>query len=453
MKKVILIFIILNQYSCYSQCWNFVDSGGNNTFAIKSDGTLWGTGSNNYGQVGNGGNSSNPPVLNFVEINNPSQWLTVSSSSIFTHAIKSDGTLWAWGSNLGGGIGNGASTSNNYYYPIQIGTNNNWKFIHNRNTSFGIKTDGTLWGWSGGILGNGSNIGSSVPIQIGTGTNWKSICRNINTTTFAIKTDGTLWGWGQNSYGELNNGSTSTVYTPIQIGNDNKWKDIQSGDNNYLGLKTDGTLWSWGQGYFGQLGNGSPDSNYTITQIGSENDWDKIAASRNSNCFAIKVNKTLWGWGRNAGFSLGNGTETNILSPTQIGIDSDWQMVSAGGASSIGLKTDNSIYVWGFAELGALGNGGGAIVTVPTALGTCTLANENFTKTQITIYPNPTKNTLNITTTIPLHKIIIYNLLGAKVYEQAFNESIDVSNFASGVYVVKFYGEDNVVFVEKIVKE
>jgi len=161
----------------------------------------------------------------------------------------------------------------------------------------------------------------------------------------------------------------------------------------------------------------------------------------------------LWSWGCNNAWRLGDGTDINRNSPTHIGTDNDWQSVSAGAAFSMALKTDHSIYVWGYAGYGSLGNGGGAEVQIPTALGICNLATEQFTNSAVNVFPNPTKNYLNITTTATLQKTIIYNLLGAKVYEQPYNETIDVSSFANGMYVVKFYTDDNAVFVEKFVKE
>ena len=269
--------------------------------------------------------------------------------------------------------------------------------------------------------------------------------------TLLLQTNGKLWASGGNSHGQLGDGTNISKSSPNQIGTESNWSLVYGGINNSIAKKLDGSLYACGAGT-GINGNGTTNIQFSFSQIGTENNWLDVQYNY-FHALALKNNGTLWAWGYNNSFRLGDGTNITRLSPVQIGLDNDWQKISTGGAYSIALKSNNSLYTWGFANLGALGNGGGAIVTVPTALGTCTLANENFTKTQITLYPNPTKTMLNITTTTPLQKTIIYNLLGAKVYEQAFNEIVDVSSLSSGVYVVKFYGEDNVVFVEKIVKE
>jgi alpha-tubulin suppressor-like RCC1 family protein len=154
--------------------------------------------------------------------------------------------------------------------PIQIGTANDWQSIYaGCGHSFAIKTNGTLWAWgwnSIGQLGTGTN--SHVPIQVGTSTNWQSASAG-GTHSVALKTDGTLWAWGSNQYGQLGNGTTNNSYVPIQIGTATDWQNVSAGLYwHTTALKTDGTLWAWGDNEYGQLGDSTYiDSNIPIPSI------------------------------------------------------------------------------------------------------------------------------------------------------------------------------------------
>ena len=186
----------------------------------------------------------------------------------------------------------------------------------------GIKTDGTLWTWGGnnlGTLGNNTMVDSNVPIQIGTDTNWKTL-EVGQAHIIALKTDGTLWGWGNNFQGQLGIGTTtaSGVRVPTQIGTATDWKTISSTYNHTLAIKTNGTLWAWGRNdYTGQLGDGTTTNRIVPTQIGTATNWAFISAG-DHHSMAIKTDGTLWTWGNNDGGELGTGNTTTYLNPTNI---------------------------------------------------------------------------------------------------------------------------------------
>jgi alpha-tubulin suppressor-like RCC1 family protein len=292
------------------------------------------------------------------------------------------------GANLIGGLGDGTAVSKSSFVDFS-GLGSNWKQVSaaviSTTTSFGagVKTDGTLWTWgvnSLGQLGNASTVSRSSPAQTSnTTTDWSRVTTGTGFTA-ALKLDGSLWTWGFNTQGQLGTGNTtnrSTAQVVIVSGSvtNNSWYDIASsqywaGSGHTLGLKTDGSLWAWGFNANGQLGDGSTINKSTPTQVaGSSFDWYKIAAGGQSSA-AIKNNGTLWTWGRNAisissipvGTGvLGDGSTTDRSSPgSVVGGGSIWKQVSISTASSThmaGVKLDGTLWTWGSNTNGRLGDG------------------------------------------------------------------------------------------------
>ena len=288
------------------------------------------------------GNSQNNPIN--PQNSQPERFISLTGGAT-TIGIKQNGTLWAWGKNVSGQMGNGLTSD--YYYsflPSKIGTDTNWKTVDYSGSSvIGIKTDGSLWRWGTVVdLTNLQNQFIAFPTRIGNDNDWKKV---VGTSAYyiGIKENGSLWGWGLDSYIGFGNSSNYHLL-PILL-NNGVWKEIAGGSNNSIALKNDGTLWSLGHNNCGQLGNGTQNfSSYTLTQIGTASDWIYISASGDS-CFAIKANGTLWAWGRNVYGQLGLGNTIDVFSPTQVGIAADWSIVSTSGSNSVFLKNDGTI--WG----------------------------------------------------------------------------------------------------------
>ncbi len=338
-------------------CWQSLSAGFSHSLAIKSDGTLWSWGSNSNGQLGDGSTiDRNVPI----QIGTANNWLKIAAGYNYTLGIKTDGTLWAWGVNNSNQLGDGTKTDR--YTPVQIGTTADWKIVTAGLThALAIKTDGTLWAWGDNILGGlgiGNSSSKAIPTKVGTATNWVKIAAK-NYYSLAIKTDGTLWSWGNNSSGQLGDGTTTNKLVPTQIGTSSNWKNIEIGNAHALGLKTDGTLWTWGNNSSGQLGDGTTTNKLAPTQIGVANNWLDIAAGVNSFNFAIKTDGTLWSWGNDSNGQLGNGTSgtTNITSPTQVGISSDNMSISAGYFHILVKNIDGFLKASGQNNVGQLGDG------------------------------------------------------------------------------------------------
>ena len=205
--------------------WSQVAGGDSHSLALKTDGTLWCWGYNAYGQLGLGDRTyrSSP-----VQVGTLTNWSQVAGGFGHSLAIKTDGTLWSWGNNYPGQLGLGDIT--NRSSPVQVGSLTNWSqvFSSNGSSSSAIKTDGTLWSWgsnSYGKLGLNDTTSRNSPVQVGTLTTWSQIaCGYYH--SLALKTDGTLWSWGGNSYGRLGLGDFTHRSSPAQIGSLTVWTKI-----------------------------------------------------------------------------------------------------------------------------------------------------------------------------------------------------------------------------------
>lgn len=274
----------------------------------------------------------------------------------FTIGLTNDGKLFGWGVNNYGQLGIGNTI--NQINPIQIGTSTDWKEIATTGSStVAIKNNGTLWAWGEGALMGNNNSNTNIPTQIGTASDWKTISTG-DFHVFAIKNNGTLWATGRGSYGQLGNGSTNLSTIFIQIGTDNNWKQVSGGNVFSVGLKTDGTLWTWGSDSIGQLGNGnSLTSNVLIpTQIGTDTNWDTVSAGKD-NVLARKTDGTLWSWGSNNSGKLGIGNTTYKTSPVQVGSLNTWLKIATGNDHCGAIKNDGTLWIWGRNYDGALGCG------------------------------------------------------------------------------------------------
>ena len=238
--------------------------------AIKSDGTLWAWGDNEYGQLGNG--TTTGSSIPIQESTTSSDWSSVGAGEYHIAAIKSDGTLWAWGFNLDGELGNGTNTDSSV--PVQEHTaSSDWSSVSaGSGHTAAVKSDATLWAWGYnffGQLGNGTNTDSNVPVQESTASSdWSSVSAG-GYYSAAIKSDGTLWAWGLNDHGELGNGTNSISSVPVQESTaSSDWSSVNAGDEFTTAIKSDGgTLWAWGANYYGQLGNGTNTDSSVPVQV------------------------------------------------------------------------------------------------------------------------------------------------------------------------------------------
>jgi alpha-tubulin suppressor-like RCC1 family protein len=327
--------------------WKLISCGGYHTAAIKTDGTLWSWGRNQYGQIGNNTQVSvSSPVQTIAGGTN---WKSISCGKFNISAIKTDGTLWSWGVNYLGQLGDNTALLRSS--PVQtIAGGTNWKLVSsNSYHTAAIKTDGTLWTWgmnTSGQLGDNTIATKSSPIQtISAGTNWKLISVGYYYTA-AIKTDGTLWTWGKNDYGQLGDNTVAHKSSPVQtIAGGTNWNLISAGNYHIAANKTDGTLWTWGYNGYGQLGDNTLTNNSSPVQtIAGGTNW-KTFDCGDYYTTAIKTDGTLWGWGYNQFGQLGdntNGAASHKSSPVQtISGGTNWKSVACGNYHTAAIRDDS----------------------------------------------------------------------------------------------------------------
>lgn len=258
------------------------------------------------------------------------------------HAVRNDGTLWAWGGNNCGQGGYGAATSPLYSSPVQVGSAGSFtspKQVISKEFVILIKCDGTMWSWgqnAAGALGHNNATMSDEPKQIGTDTNWSSV-GYFQQGAIATKTNGTLWAWGQNDAGMLGqndqgNGTATSRSLPVQIGTDTNWQDVYSQwGSSSMAKKTDGSFWAWGNGEDGTWGNNSCNTQKYSSpiQIHAAGVYSDFMSPQSKVGLWRKCNGTLWASGSNCVGQLGQGnwpTCCHISSPVQIGSDTNWTM-------------------------------------------------------------------------------------------------------------------------------
>ena len=335
--------------------WSKISASTGFTAAIKTDGSLWTWGTNGNGQLG---------LNDVITRSSPTQVGLFSYEGIglgnqsAVLVVKNDGTLWAWGQNVSGALGLGDVI--NRSSPVQVGTYANWsKIISNNQNSFGIKNDGTLWAWGQngfGDLGLGDVISRSSPVQVGVSINWKSVNYGSGDGTISLKNDGTLWSWGVGDQGQLGTNNIVRRSSPVQVGTLTNWSLISHKGYAVFAIKTDGTLWTWGDNSNGQLGDGTVISKSSPIQVGALTTWSKITSGFNDSAFAIKTDGTLWTWGYNSQGELGLGDKISRSSPVQVGALTDWAQVSCGENHTAAVKTGGTLWVWGYNAQGVIGD-------------------------------------------------------------------------------------------------
>ena len=314
------------------------------SFVILPDGTLWAWGENGSGQLGDGTTEERLEPVKIM-----SDVVSVSAGAWHTMAIRTDGSLWAWGNNAHGQLGDGTYNSPNpiidfsRYSPSPIKIMEDVVAVSAGSAhTMAIRTDGSLWGWGIGRLGDGTNLDRHKPVRIMENVVAVSAGRDH---TMAIKVDGSLWVWGWNSSGQLGDGTdVPYLLEPIKIMDDVAF--VSAGWDYTMAIRTDGSLWAWGSNWLGQLGNGISTSWLTSNPkpIKIIDDVAFVSAGV-GHTMAIKTDGSLWGWGKNTHGQLGDSTVIHRFSPVKImeGVVS----VSAGRYHTMAIGNDGSLWTWG----------------------------------------------------------------------------------------------------------
>jgi alpha-tubulin suppressor-like RCC1 family protein len=322
-------------------------------------------GYNDSGQLGDG-TTTHDSVPALVDIGEPATWDDVSAGFSHTCALRDDGTVWCWGDNFWGQLGDGTTT--NRAVPAQMGTDDDWRMVSaGGGHTCGVRDDNTAWCWGrndSGQVGDDTTTEAHEPVQVpDDGVGWATVQAAKGGHTCGTKVNGTLWCWGLNNQGQLGNGTVVNSESPVQVGSDGGWATVSGGLYHTCAThedfdEVDWALFCWGYNGFGQLGDGTATSRRvpTLTWFDAH-DWSLLVSAGNYHTCAVKGSGTLWCWGYNDQGQLGDGTTTPRSAPTQVGTESTWDGVAAGGIHSCGVKEDFSLWCWGGNVWGSLGDG------------------------------------------------------------------------------------------------
>jgi alpha-tubulin suppressor-like RCC1 family protein len=284
----------------------------------------------------------------------PARVRSVSTGELHTMILRTDGSLWTTGWNLNGQLGDGTTADKSVPVHVMPGVQSASGGTYH---TMIVKTDGSLWatGYNfSGQLVDETQVDKISPVQVMTGAQSVSAGSNY---TMIVKTDGTLWGAGDNEFGQIGNGESGTgfvVITPIQVMTG--VRSVSAGQEHTMIVKTDGTLWATGSNYYGQFGNGEAGGayEYNPTPVQAMTGVQAVSAGQ-AHTMILKNDGSLWATGNNASGQLGDGTTVAKSSPVQVmtGV----QAVSAGSSHTMILKTDGTLWATGNNLYGGLGDG------------------------------------------------------------------------------------------------
>ena len=337
-----------------------LSSSNHHSAIICADGTVQSWGLNLDGQLGNGLNTNtNFPVTALID---SVIYLSSGGASAngYTLAVKSNGTVWAWGGNTYGNLGDGTYVSRNT--PVQVPNLININSVvvptvQVRAFSLALDNDGIIWAWgenNSGVLGNGTTNNRITPGQVPGLFNVKKITAGGSGNVIALCEDGSVWTWGENNLGQLGDGTTTTKLTPVQLFGLPPMIDIAAGFQHGLGLSVDSNVWAWGVNSAGEIGDDSLITRLNPIRLFSLSGISKVFAGFRTS-FALKNDSSLWAWGVNNYGQLGIGTLDSSLHPVQV-LTSDITDIGVGGYQVLALNKDGRLWSWGHNVNGPLGD-------------------------------------------------------------------------------------------------
>jgi alpha-tubulin suppressor-like RCC1 family protein len=338
---------------------------------ILSGAELYSWGDNGFGQLGQNStvNKSSP-----VQVGALTTWSQVSAGDFAAACVTTAGTLFTWGRNAYGTLGQGNTI--NLSSPVQVGALTTWSQVSagNGGHTACVTTAGTLFIWGRnnfGQLGDGTTIDRSSPVQVGALTNWSQVSAG-GSHSACITTAGTLFIWGRNNFGQLGQNNIINLSSPVQVGARTDWAQVSAGGNHTVCVTTVGTLFTWGEGGQGQLGISTTADRSSPVQIGALTNWAQVSAGGTpsaAHTVCVTTAGTLFAWGNNDNGQLGDGTINNKSSPIQVGALTNWAQGAAGSTQTACLTTAGTLFIWGRNADGQLGQNNTINLSSPVQVG------------------------------------------------------------------------------------
>ena len=323
--------------------------------SVAAPATLWAWGSNSFGALGDG---STTHRLSPVQAGGLANMVAAAAGTFHTVAVRGDGTVAASGSNAYGQLGDGTVTQRPS--PVQVGgLANVVTVVAGSMYSVALRVDGTVWAWGHnayGQLGDGTLTQRPSPVQVGGLANVVAVAAGYY-HSIALRADGTVWAWGHNAYGQLGDGTLTQRPSPVQVGGLANVVAVVAGQYHSVAVRADGTVWAWGYNGSGQLGDGTVTDRLSPVHVVGLTRVVAVGSGANHSV-AVRADGTVWAWGSNGLGQLGDGTVTQRPSPVQVGGLAN--VVTAGGAGvahSVALRADGTVWSWGYNAYGQLGDG------------------------------------------------------------------------------------------------
>jgi alpha-tubulin suppressor-like RCC1 family protein len=335
---------------------------GNFSLAVREDGTVWAWGANTQGQLGNGTTTQR---LTPGQVPGLTDVVSVAAGQGFSLALRGDGTVWAWGANASGELGDGTTTRR--LTPVRVtGLSDVVTLAASHNHAVALRGDGTVWAWglnSSGQLGDGTTTRRLTPVRVTGLTDVVGVSAGTGTFSLAVRGDGSMWAWGSNFRGQLGDGTTTQRLTPVRVPGLTDVVAVSAGHFNFsLALRRDGTVWAWGANEHGQLGDETPFPRRSPAPVMGVTHAVAVAAGRVGS-LVLRKDGTLWAWGTDLNGTLGTGT--SIVGPRPpspvLGLSST-AAISAGASHSLALRGDGTVWSWGDNSNGQLSVGNGSLM-------------------------------------------------------------------------------------------
>lgn len=434
-----------------------ISAGQYNSFFLCGDSTVNGWGDNSFGALGNNDTQESWTPVQVVGLTG----VVAISDGKENHALalKNDGTVWSWGANSFGQLGDGSTSPSGV--PIQAGTNDNAVAVSAGGFhSLALMDDSTVWSWGYnyyGQLGDGTTSESHSPVQVIGLDSVVAIAAGWS-HSMALRADSTVWVWGSGIEGALGNGGNADSHVPVSVPALTGITAISASRGHSMALASDSTVWCWGFGSYGQLGNGV-NANSNVPVMAAPLSQAIAISAGYVYSAALLSDGTVWTWGRNFTGVLGNGTNTDSNVPVETLVPTGIVAISAGHDHCMALRDDGSAWSWGWSVHGQIGDGFNQDRNVPVPViqlcpGASDIA-ETPALSVVSVFPNPAEqvftiaapgNIFDLTVLDPASRVVMTR---SRINGQAV---IDISALPVGVYALRMVTREGRLMCSRVVK-